>query len=94
VFKNIPGNPKSIIDSDIWDITEDNNGDLWVATLGGLSHYNRKTNNFVNYDFEERLPNPSPTNPQTLKVLNDSDDNLWVSTLGGGVVAIQNFVRK
>ncbi|MCK5086465.1 MAG: hypothetical protein KAQ90_03045, partial [Melioribacteraceae bacterium] len=32
VFKNIPGNPKSIISSEIWDITEDDKGDLWIAT--------------------------------------------------------------
>ena len=86
VFKNIPGNPNSIINSEIWDITEDDKGDLWIATLGGLSHYIRKVNTFINYDFEERLPEPSPTNPQTLKVLFDSDGNLWVSTLGLGVL--------
>jgi len=86
VFKSIPGNPNSIISSDIGDITEDKNGDIWIATLGGLSHYIRKTNNFINYDFEDRLPNPSPINPQTLKVLYDSEGNLWVSTLGLGVL--------
>jgi len=86
VFKYIPGNPNSIISSEIWDVTEDNNGDLWVATQGGLSHYIRKTNDFVNYDFEESLPNPSPTNPQTLRILFDSENNLWVSTLGLGVL--------
>lgn len=86
IFKSIPGNPNSIISSDIWDITEDDNGDLWIATLGGISHYIRKTNKFINYDLEERLPNPSPINPQTLSVLFDSDNNLWVSTLGLGVL--------
>ena len=94
VFKNIPGNPKSIISSDIWDITEDNKGDLWVATLGGLSHYVRKTNSFINYDFEEVLPNISPTNPQTLKVLFDSEENLWVSTFGKGVMRLNKELNE
>ncbi len=85
VFKNIPGNPNSIINSDIWDITEDDNGDLWIATLGGVSHYIRKTNKFINYDFEEELPNYNPVNPQTLRILFDSHKNLWVSTLGLGL---------
>jgi ligand-binding sensor domain-containing protein len=85
VFKNIPGNPNSIINSDIWDITEDDNGDLWIATLGGVSHYIRKANKFINYDFEEELPNYNPVNPQTLRILFDSHKNLWVSTLGLGL---------
>ena len=37
VYKNIPGNPNSIIRNNVWKIAEDRLGDLWVATAGAGS---------------------------------------------------------
>jgi len=68
----------------VFDICEDRNGDLWLATDGGLSRYDG--NEFRNYTIEDGLPRS-----HVQSVVEDADGNIWVATgdwwteLGQGV---------
>jgi len=59
-------------------IFEDSNGELWIATEGGLCKYNRKTNNFKRYTTANGLPSNF-----TISILEDESKKLWISTTKG-----------
>ena len=60
-------------------IYKDADGTIWAGTLGGLYHYNRKTDNF-NSIAED---NPGNDIVQVEAITGDQEDNLWVSTETG-----------
>lgn len=79
VYKNTPGDRKSISDNFITAITKDKNGDLWIATWGGgICRYDRLKDRFIHYS----------TNSFTKfinDVMQDHQGNIWIGTNGGGV---------
>jgi len=85
-FKNVPGNPNSLIEDQVWDIAEDKKGNLWIATHGGVSFYNRIENKFTQYDIEDLLSTNDSSNPQAVSVLIDNQGGIWIGTVGGGVI--------
>lgn len=49
IYKNIPGDEKSIAGNLINDIAEDTHRNLWIAHNNGISLLDRKTGHFTNY---------------------------------------------
>jgi ligand-binding sensor domain-containing protein len=49
VFKNKPNNPQSVIHNSVNAISESSDGRLWLATLGGLSCFDPKTELFESF---------------------------------------------
>jgi signal transduction histidine kinase/ligand-binding sensor domain-containing protein len=59
-------------------VFEDNGKNLWFATEGGLSEYNRKTKIYKNYTVSNGLPSDF-----TISILEDENNKLWISTTRG-----------
>ncbi|MBI2260016.1 MAG: hypothetical protein HYU67_14090, partial [Flavobacteriia bacterium] len=62
---------EGLAQTQINDICEDENGYLWIATLGGLSRYNG--NSFYNYSIEDGLANNRVT------ALFSENNKLWIA---------------
>lgn len=82
VYKNDPANPHSISNNFIRDIIETKDGDLWIATLGGLSHYDRHKDRFTSFKHDPRNRRSISSNV-VASLLEDSKGNLWVGTEDG-----------
>jgi signal transduction histidine kinase/ligand-binding sensor domain-containing protein/DNA-binding response OmpR family regulator len=64
-------------------IAEDNDGDLWIGTrLGGLSRYNRSTDNFYTFKYDPNQTN-GIADDNVNAVYNDKKGNLWIGTANG-----------
>src|SRR6478752_4857792 len=50
-FKNTTGKSTSLQHNLVWDVYEDATHDIWVSNGKGVSKYNRKKNEFKNYEF-------------------------------------------
>ena len=50
-------NPNSLSDKGIFTMLEDSKGNIWIGSLKGLSKYISKSDNFVNYNATDGLPN-------------------------------------
>ena len=68
--------PDGLVGDDIYDITEDKQGQLWIGTATGLSRYNGSR--FSNYTVFRGLVND---HVNALKY--DSKGRLWIATMGG-----------
>ena len=69
-------------------ITEDNNGNIWVATLSnGLFRINKKNNKVSNFKFSPLDPTSISSNQfthaQNTSIIVDNNDNLWIATQNG-----------
>jgi len=63
----------------VWDIKEDNSGNIWFATNGGgVSCYNGKS--FTNYTKKQGLANNF-----VFGITEDQSGNLWFGNYGGGI---------
>ncbi len=60
------------------DIYEDDDYNLWFATLGGVKKHNRRTGEITRYT----IANGFPSNV-SFRILPDSNKNLWISTANG-----------
>lgn len=81
-YKNIPGEPTSLLDSDIWGLIEDFDKNIWIAVESGVSRFVRDKNEFINYDFTE-IFELSGGQERTFELLLDSNNRLWASSPGG-----------
>ncbi len=68
-----------LIMSQIESITQDNKGNLWVGTIGGLSKYDGTS--FVNYTQKEGLAEDWVT----ICHFNKTSNTLWLGHRGGGI---------
>lgn len=82
VFKNDPGDPHSIGDNFIRALLETKSGDIWVATRGGVSRFNRTTESFTRYRRDPANPN-SLSNDFATSLFEDSRGNIWIGTEDG-----------
>jgi hypothetical protein len=74
-FKNYTTND-GLVQTDITDIKQDNNGNIWIGTNGGISIFDGKR--FTNYDDYDLL--------QSLRInalLCDSSGIMWIATQNG-----------
>lgn len=68
----------------IYDIEEDDKGNLWLATYAdGAYCYNVKTKECKNYLYDEKKETSLPYN-KVLSVFEDSKHQIWLTTQGGG----------
>ena len=82
VFRSVAGDSTSIVHNLIRRLYEDNQGNLWIGTEGGISVYNPATECFTNYVHDPNDPASIPSNRQRGFVQNSSD-KLWIATEGG-----------
>jgi len=85
-----PLNKNGLNDDVVWAIAEDCDGNLLIGTYkGGLNIWDRKENQFYNYQF-------NPQNPKSLSdnhiraVLFDERGLLWIGTFNGGLNLFYN----
>lgn len=84
LYRHDPNQEHSISGNTIWDIAEDPNGDLYFATEGGLSRWNRRLEQF------EELPLSHPVGEaaaakDTRRLAFDSKGTLWIGTYNAGI---------
>lgn len=83
-FEHEPSNPNSLSHSWIWNIHEDRNKNLWVATWSGLNKISPDKNRIKRY-----FPNPKkPGNirgERPVAISETSDGKLWIACWGGGL---------
>jgi len=79
-YKPDPDAPHSLSDRWITSIVEDKAGTLWIGTrLGGLNHYNPRTEQFIHFLHDDEVPSTLSDNHVNVLYL-DKNDNLWVGT--------------
>ncbi len=84
-FRNIPGNPASLQDSQSFDIEEDQDHNLWIANNLGVSKFDRAANSFVNYNFE-KIFNLASGSGRVLKILVDSQGRVFAGSVAKELV--------
>jgi len=84
-YKYQANNFQSLSGNAVFDISEDKNGDLWIATAdGGLSFLNVKENKFQNYHSDPKNKNSASSN-RIFSVCVDSKSNIWIGTADTGL---------
>ncbi|MEK8019784.1 MAG: two-component regulator propeller domain-containing protein [Candidatus Parabeggiatoa sp.] len=80
-----PDNPNSLSHRAVWDIVEDKQRLLWIATDGGgLNRFDPKTETFKHY--KQNPQNPTQlNNDYILSLYQDRAGTLWIGTAGGGL---------
>ena len=86
IYKNIPGNPKSIVDNSVWCVSEDKDRNIWIATEAGVSKYIPSENTFVNYETKDMVANINVGLARINFIYVDSKNNVWASTNSVGIV--------
>ena len=84
VFRPDPKDPHSLGNGNVSDIREDAQGNLWIATQGGLDCWQRNTEQFSHFRHETNHP-ASLSSDKTWCLWLDPDGSLWVGTAGAGL---------
>lgn len=84
---NEPGNPASLINDAVRALEPDQNGNIWIGTVNGLSCYEHRAKRFKNYDLS-KLSGVRFAN-DILSLLITDDSTLWIGTNGAGILKIQ-----
>ena len=84
IYKNIPGDSTSLPSSNIQNVNEDGDGNLWIGTPGYMSILNRNTETFTSYPISQGSI-PIQQNIQIYTSLADSKNNFWITTSGRSV---------
>ena len=80
IFKNDLSDAASISNNYIKDISEDKNGNIWVATVGGgINMFDRKANRFYHYVHDAKNKN-SVSDNFINKITFDTSGKLWIAT--------------
>jgi signal transduction histidine kinase/ligand-binding sensor domain-containing protein/DNA-binding response OmpR family regulator len=85
VYRNNQLDSSSLSHNYVWDIFEDKEGRIWIGTNdGGLSLYNRETDNFTNY--RHNKSNPHSISHNNVRCIDqDQEGNIVLGTHGGGL---------
>lgn len=76
-------------ENEIWEIYEDNVGDIWIGTyLGGLLKYNRNTNIFSTIFLDKN----NPRSITVRSIIQDARGDYWFGTRGG-LYSLNNFTQ-
>ena len=82
-YRNNPLDPNSLANSFSISICTDNNGMIWIGTVGsGLDMLNPETGNFTHFKNDPNDPT-SLSNDLVADILTDKDGTLWIGTHGG-----------
>lgn len=84
-YKHDPADPNSLGKDFIWDITEDDTGNLWIATNGGgLARWNADKDNFTIYRHD--AGNKGGISHDVIRAAHyTSDGFVWLGTKGAGL---------
>lgn len=82
IYEPDPSKPESISGIVIRALLEDSRGDLWVGTNNGLDRFNRKTETFDHFRYDENNDDTLSNNTVTA-IYEDPRDTLWIGTAGG-----------
>ncbi len=83
VFRNDPGDRRSLGFNFVWALLEDRQNNLWVGTNGGgLDRYDRATDTFTHYRPDADDPHSLP-HDHVSALYQDRAGVLWVGTGGG-----------
>lgn len=84
VFRPDPADPESLANGAVLGIQEDDAGNLWMATEGGLDLWHRDTERFSH--FRRGSGGPGTLSDDTTQCLwRDPDGILWIGTRGRGL---------
>ncbi len=78
-FRHDNNKAHSLVDNDVNSFYEDGKGKVWIGTRGGLSEFDRSSEQFVSYTLEDGLPDKN-----VLGIISDEAGNLWLGT-GSGI---------
>lgn len=81
------GGAGELVNDYIWQVAEDNEGNLWLATNGGgVAFYSRDLNSFSHYRHDPENPRSLPSDRTRALLLTDA--GLWVATLDAGLALL------
>lgn len=82
-----PKNPKSLSSDYIWDITEGQDGNIWIATsTGGVQQWQRSSDTFLDVDINAGTP-AAPLGVGSVEA--HPDGSIWIGTLEDGLFRIK-----
>lgn len=93
IFKNNPGNPKSLISDNVSTLIEDSKGLIWLGTEKGLCRFNPITRQFVSYTNKFSNNQTKKSNSIT-SIYEDKNKNLWIGTFGNGLFLFDKTEKK
>jgi hypothetical protein len=84
-YRHDSANPQSLSHDWVWAIDEDQQGSIWLGTLGrGLNRLEPATGHITRY--QQDLQNPASLSDDSISTLHmDRSGVLWVGTFGGGL---------
>jgi ligand-binding sensor domain-containing protein/serine phosphatase RsbU (regulator of sigma subunit) len=77
-YRHREDDPGSLSDDMVLCLCQDQNGALWIGTMGGLNRFDRASGSFTSYDEKDGLPNSV-----IWGIVEDSKGHLWISTNKG-----------
>ncbi|MFN8240497.1 MAG: two-component regulator propeller domain-containing protein [Bacteroidales bacterium] len=83
-YMSQPGLKNSLLDSYIYGITEDEDNNLWIATLSGISVLDEQRKNYRNFSFDPNKPG-SLADYSVYDILIDEKKSIWIASYGGGL---------
>lgn len=86
-------NKNSLSNNLITDLVEGRDGNIWIATQGGLNMYQRNTGNFIRYMHDNHNTN-SISNNIINRLAFDRDGKLWIATQNGGLDCLDIATKK
>jgi diguanylate cyclase (GGDEF)-like protein len=84
-YRHDPNDPKSLPEDDIRSITGDEQGNVWLASLGGgLIRLHQETGEFHSYKHRKNSPN-SIAEDTVWQIYQDHQARIWAATDNGGL---------
>lgn len=93
-YRNVPGDPRSIGDSQVQCMLEASDGVLWIGTVGnGLDRYDPGTGTFAHF---RSIPGDSTSlsDNRVYALCEDRDGALWIGTYAGGLNRLDPGTKK
>jgi len=78
------GDKEDFMANHVFDICDDENGNIWIATDYGAYKFNRKTEEFTYFQNKTENPNSIQSSKITT-IYKDSKDRLWFGSVNDGV---------
>ena len=85
-FSERPDDSTSLKGNYVYCILEDSHGNFWVGTTRGLFRYDRNTDSFHPFLFQNKKNLPYPQ--RVIWILEDKKGNIWLSNPGDGIICL------
>lgn len=90
-YKHIDSDNESIAGNDVRFISEDSQGNLWIAIHGGgVDKFYPESEKFIHHRSNPNNPNTSISKDWTFSAICDKNDNIWIGTVSGVSVISEN----